>query len=317
MIVFVPVPSRRLGRSLGINNIPPKICTYSCVYCQLGRTKRWKTDKQEFYLPEDILKLVKEKLDKINNIEEPIDYITFVSDGEPTLDVNLGRSIEALQSLGYKIGVISNASLISDKGVQEDLGIANLVSIKVDSVRKKVWSKINRPHKDIHLGSILDGIHEFTANYEGNLITETMLVKGINDDEYHLREIANYLASLNLSTSYLAIPTRPPAESWVKAPDENFINNAYQIFIERLKRVELLLGYEGTAFDFTSNVKEDILSITAVHPMRLDAVQDFLVRAKADWSIIQNMINNNQLIETEYEGKKFYMRRLPKQNLIF
>jgi wyosine [tRNA(Phe)-imidazoG37] synthetase (radical SAM superfamily) len=314
MIVFGPVPSRRLGRSLGINNIPPKVCTYSCIYCQLGRTTRMRVDRQVFFPPETILKMVKKKVESVKKVGESVDYLTFVPDGEPTLDVNLGRSIEALRPLGIKIAVISNGSLAWHEAVKDDLKKADWVSLKVDSVREEGWWRINRPYKNFHLGSILDGLRDFTASYKGALATETMLVHGVNDDIYHLREIADFLSQLNPSMAYLAIPIRPPAEKWVQAPDEALIARAYQIFKERLDKVELLLGHEGNAFAFTDNVEDDILSITAVHPMRKDAVQDFLARAKADWSIIQKLIVQDQLVEANYRGQKFYIRRFDKRS---
>jgi len=101
MIAFGPVPSRRLGRSLGINNIPPKNCTYSCVYCQLGRTKEMQVKRRAFYEPKEILRAVQEKVGKARESGESIDYLTFVADGEPTLDVNLGREIEFLMPCGF------------------------------------------------------------------------------------------------------------------------------------------------------------------------------------------------------------------------
>ncbi|MCK4471545.1 MAG: radical SAM protein, partial [Anaerolineae bacterium] len=117
MIAFGPVPSRRLGRSLGINNIPPKICTYSCVYCQLGRTIKMQIKRHAFYEPEKVLQDVHDKVEKVRETGERIDYLTFVPDGEPTLDVNLGREIELLRPLGIKIAVISNGSLIGREDV--------------------------------------------------------------------------------------------------------------------------------------------------------------------------------------------------------
>jgi len=105
MIAFGPVPSRRLERSLGINNIPPKVCTYSCVYCQLGRTIKMKVERGAFYEPDEILQDVHDKVEKAREAGEAIDYLTFVPDGEPALDINLGREIELLRPLGIKIAV--------------------------------------------------------------------------------------------------------------------------------------------------------------------------------------------------------------------
>ena len=310
MKAFGPVPSRRLGRSLGINNIPPKVCTYSCVYCQLGRTVKMQVERRAFYQPEEILRDVEEKVRNAREVGESIDYLTFVPDGEPTLDVGLGQEIELLKPLGINIAVITNASLIWREDVQKDLMRADWVSLKVDSVSEDVWRRINRPHRALQLASILEGMLEFARAYEGELATETMLVEGVNDGDEHVREVADFLAELRPARAYLSIPTRPPAEEWAQPPNEKVINRAYQILGDRVDHVEYLIGYEGNAFAFTGNVEEDLLSITAVHPMREEAVKEFLARARADWSIVRKLLEQGQLVETEYEGNKFYMRKL-------
>jgi wyosine [tRNA(Phe)-imidazoG37] synthetase (radical SAM superfamily) len=310
MIAFGPVPSRRLGRSLGINNIPPKVCTYSCVYCQLGRTIKMQVERGAFYEPEEILQDVQNKVERAKEAGEPVDYLTFVPDGEPTLDVNFGREIELLKPLGIRIAVITNSSLIWREDVREGLMKADWVSLKMDSVREEVWRRINRPHGSLQLTSILDGALEFAQAFKGELATETMLVEGVNEGNDHIREVAGFLARLRPATAYLAIPTRPPAEEWVQPPSEAVINRAYQILSGRIDQVEYLIGYEGNAFAFTGNVEEDLLSITAVHPMREDAVTEFLARAEADWAVVRRLLAQEQLVEAEYGGHQFYLRRL-------
>jgi len=308
--IFGPVPSRRLGRSLGINNIPPKICTYACIYCQLGRAIKMEVERHAFYPPEEIILEAKEKVKSAKEAGEAIDYLTFVPDGEPTLDINLGHEIELLKTLGIKIAVITNASLVWKRDARADLARADWVSLKIDSTEESVWRKINRPHRALRLDEILEGMLAFAEDYTGKLVTETMLVKAINDHEENVGRIAEFLAGLNPSTAYLSVPTRPPAEKWVEPPDEGILTRAYQIFSEKLHNVEYLIGYEGNAFAFTGNVEEDILSITAVHPMREDAVTEFLSKAKAEWSVIEKLIHAGVLVESEYGGKKFYARKL-------
>ena len=149
MIAFGPVPSRRLGRSLGINNIPPKVCTYSCAYCQLGRTIKMQVDRQPFYNPRKILMSVQDKVEKAREAGEPITYLTFVPDGEPTLDINLGREIELLKPLHLPIAVISNASLVWRPEVAAALAMADWVSLKVDTVDEQAWRRLNRPHRPV------------------------------------------------------------------------------------------------------------------------------------------------------------------------
>jgi wyosine [tRNA(Phe)-imidazoG37] synthetase (radical SAM superfamily) len=139
MIAFGPVPSRRLGRSLGINNIPAKICTFACVYCQLGNTIKMQVKQDSFYPPEEILEDVEEKVAEARARGEKIDYLAFVPDGEPTLDLNLGKEIELLKSVGIPIAVITNSSLIFKENVREALLLADWVSLKVDAVTEEIW----------------------------------------------------------------------------------------------------------------------------------------------------------------------------------
>ena len=310
MIAFGPVPSRRLGHSLGINNIPPKICTYSCVYCQLGRTINMENERREFYKIEKILEDVKKKVKEARKIGEKIDYLTFVPDGEPTLDINIGKEIEFLKNLGIKIAVITNGSLIWKRDVQNDLCKADWVSLKVDAVSKEIWQRIDRPHKSLDLEEILEGIAEFSKIFKGELTTETMLIKGINDKYEEIKKIASFLEKLKPYKSYISIPTRPPAEKWAVPANEHNINMAFQVFNERDIDAEYLIGYEGNAFAFTGNIEEDLLSITSVHPMREEGVKELLKKADADWGVVEKLIRESKLMEVEYQGKKYYMRKI-------
>ncbi len=310
MIAFGPVPSRRLGQSLGINNIPPKICTYSCVYCQVGRTLNMQVERKEYYKPEVIFQVVKKKIKEAKERSEPVEYLTFVPDGEPTLDINIGREIELLKTLGIKIAVITNSSLLWDKDVRNNLYKSDWVSVKTDALSQDIWKRINRPHGSLRLDKILDGITEFARRFKGELTTETMLVQGINDNGEQIGKISDFIAGIKPNKSYIAIPTRPPAEKWVKPPAEHIVNIAFQIFKEKSIPTEYLIGYEGEAFAFTGNVEEDLLSITAVHPMREDQVKTLLNKAEKDWAVIEKLVNEDKLVEVNYKNKKFYTRKL-------
>jgi len=313
-LAFGPVPSRRLGRSLGINNIPPKTCSYSCVYCQLGKTSNILVDRQSFYRPEDILRQVKRKVNEASLRKERINYLTFVPDGEPTLDINIGEEISLLRQIGIPIAVVTNASLLWRDGVIDDLRGADFVSLKVDAVSQDLWERVNRPHKSLKLEMILDGIKHFAKTFEGNIVSETMLIDNVKYNS-EFERIAEFLGGLNkLDKAYIAIPTRPPTEEWVKPAKEEGINAAFQMFSEKLGsgRVEYLIGYEGNAFAFTGNVKEDLLSIMAVHPMREEAVKEFLEKVDADWQVIEDLLHNGELVRLEYEGNIYYARKLPK-----
>ncbi|MFP3861180.1 MAG: radical SAM protein [Bacteroidales bacterium] len=315
-IVFGPIPSRRLGRSLGINNIPPKICSYSCVYCQVGRSIKMDYQRKAYYSPEEIFHEVEKKVRETLRENEKIDYLTFVPDGEATLDINLGKEIEKLKELGVKQAIITNSSLIDRKDVQNDLKSLDLVSVKIDSVLPAIWKRIDRPHKMLDLNKIKSGIRQFADEYQGKLITETMLIDGINDTEENMKAVADFIAGINPAVAYISIPTRPPARKNVKPAGEKQVNKAFQIFSEKIERVEMLIGHEGNAFAHSGDTKKDILSITAVHPMRDDTMQEFLEKDNEDWSVIEQLIGEGKLLETEFGGHKFYLRKFTDRQRI-
>jgi wyosine [tRNA(Phe)-imidazoG37] synthetase (radical SAM superfamily) len=279
----------------------------------VGKTVEMHVDRSHFYDAEEIYMDVKKKVEEAQKRGESIDYLTFVPDGEPTLDVNLARTIKLLKPLGYKIAVISNGSLLWREDVRADLAKADWVSIKIDSTIEKTWRRINRPQRTLKPEAIWRGSLEFADDYSGTLVTETMLVRGLNDSAKSFRKIAGFLNHVQPVKAYLSVPTRPPAEKWVSPPDEDVLNEAFQILNEKPFKVEYLIGYEGNAFAFTGNVEEDLLSITAVHPMRQDAVSEFLLRAGADWQIVHKLMAQSQLTEAEYKGNKFYVREIQRR----
>ncbi|NCO28286.1 MAG: radical SAM protein [Caldiserica bacterium CG_4_8_14_3_um_filter_35_18] len=310
MIIFGPVPSRRLGRSLGVNNIPPKYCSYSCVYCQLGITYNLTIERRQFYEPKEIFKEAKEKIIRLKEIGEKVDFITFVPDGEPTLDINLGEEIRMLKSFSIPVAVITNSSLLFLESVRQDLYEADLVSLKVDAVNELTFKKINRPNHFLNLDSIFDGIVEFTKVFKGKLITETMLVKGINDSGEELKDIASFIAKINPSKSYISIPTRPPAESWVIFPEEEVLNMAYQIFREKIKNVNMLITPEEGEFTITDGLQEDLLSIVSVHPIREEEIHKLLSEKRSDFSLVSSLIKEGKIKKVKYNNKIFYIRKL-------
>ncbi|MBN2275858.1 MAG: radical SAM protein [Bacteroidales bacterium] len=310
--VFGPVPSRRLGQSLGINNIPYKICTYSCIYCQVGKAIKMQVNRQEFYKPHELAEEVKVLLRDIQDNNQYPDYITVVPDGEPTLDIHLGELIDELKIFKIPIAIITNASLIHLPDVQKDLLKTSFVSVKVDAVNVETWKKINKCHKKLNLNDIKKGIQFFAKQFKGKLVTETMLVDGINDSHNEFEGIAGFIETFNPDTAYISIPTRPPAFKGVLPANEVAVTAAYNIFRQHIAKVELLTGYEGNAFSSTGNFREDILSITAVHPMREDAVLELMHKTGDQKNLLDALLEENLLEKIQYGGHYYYLRKFKK-----
>jgi wyosine [tRNA(Phe)-imidazoG37] synthetase (radical SAM superfamily) len=270
--------------------------------------------REQFYSPDEVFDKVTKKVEELNNAGEKIDYISFVPDGEPTLDLNLGKTISALKKLELRIAVITNASLLWMPAVREELNYADWVSVKVDTVYHDLWHRINRPHGKLTLKKILTGIKEFSMSFNGTLVTETMLVGNVNDGLESLNRTAEFIRSLNPEKSFILVPTRPPAEKYVSVPNEYSLNKAYQIFSNYLNNIEFLIADEGIDFTSLGKVETEILSITSVHPMREEAVKKFVQKVNADWKIIENLIEAKKLKKVVYNGANYFVKNLTIKN---
>ena len=275
--VFGPVPSRRLGKSLGIDTIPLKTCNWNCVYCQLGRTKPVVNERKDYYPPEEILDEVHQALETHKPGE--IDWVTFVGSGEPTLHAGIGWLIRQVKGMtDLPVAVITNGALLYLPEVRQDLLPADAVLPSLDAGTAKLYRQINRPHPEITLERLLEGLTAFRRVYEGKLWIEVMLVRGLNDTEEALRAIASTLQKIGPDEVHINLPTRPPVETWVKPPDEEGLMRASAILGDIAKVVH---PAEGT-FDLSSydNVLDAIVGIITRHPMR----QDELERALTQWA---------------------------------
>lgn len=312
MIVYGPIPSRRLGQSIGVNNIPPKTCSYSCTYCQIGRTNHLQVRRQAFYPPEQILREAEQKLNQLAAEHKTADYFSFVPDGEPTLDVNLGKTIALLKPLGVKIAVITNASLLWMDEVKRDLLGADWVSVSIDAADEATWHAIDRPHGQLGHAKVLQGIRDFAQAFPGTLVTETMLAEHVNTAPECVEAIAEQIAAVHPQTACLLVPTRPPAESGVRRASAESLRRASAI-VQSVSGVTVSCitgNEEEEGFFFTENIADDILSIASVHPIREDIIDTLLKKRNADRGVLTALLQTGKLAPFTYEGKQFYRRNM-------
>ena len=272
-------------------------------------TTRLSVEREEFY-PIDMI--VREVLDYLEKLKGDVDYVTYVPDGEPTLDINLGREARLLKKkIETPLAIISNGSLLFREDVRTDLMEFDLVSVKIDAVTEKIWRIINRPHHSLSIDRILDGVRRFAKEFKGTLITETMLLKNLNDDLETITEVADFISELKPSKAYIAIPTRPPTEEWVRGADEEKLVAAFEIFRKRIKDVELLTGYEGAEFTLLGDPIKAFLATISVHPLRVDyALKILSDKIQEPEKTLENLLNLGKIKIVEYRGTKFILRKL-------
>lgn len=308
-LTFGPIPSRRLGYSLGINNIKgEKKCPYSCVYCQVGARCTMTLKRQVFYSVDEICRSVEEHLNSLAGKKLP-DVLAFVPNGEPTLDLNLGKHIEALKKFNIPVAVINNGTLLSDERVRQDLMGASWVSVKVDAGTDALWRKHNRPVKELSFKTYLTGIQLFANEFKGKLVTETMMCKGTNDSSDNINKVVEIVKPLNPELSYITVPTRPPAKSGITAPNDKELLYAYNMFTSGGLEAELLTGFEGDGVGQTGNIKEDILNITAVHPLRRETIEKMLKPAGEEFALVEELVKKGMLSELLFDEKVYYLRK--------
>ncbi len=263
--VFGPVPSRRLGQSLGIDPIPLKTCNWNCVYCQLGRSVPLTNVRREYIPRTEIIA----QLDRALAAHQPdqIDWITFVGSGEPTLHSGLGWLIRAVKSrTNRRVAVITNGALLYLPEVRRDLSAADAVLPTLDAGTPELHHKINRPWPALTFERHVDGLAAFRHEYAGQLWIEVMLIKGLNDSEEALHGIAAVLQWIRPDQVHINLPIRPPAEPWVQPADESALKRAIDILGATAHIVQS--GRGAVDLSGSTNLPEAILAIITRHPLR-------------------------------------------------
>ncbi len=275
--VFGPVPTRRLGQSLGIDPVPLKTCNWNCVYCQLGRSMPMVNERKDFFPAEDILTEVENAL--LSHQPGEIDWITFVGSGETTLNASLGWLIQEVKKLTrLPVAVITNGSLLYKREMRQGLLAADAVLPSLDAGTPELYKRINRPYPALSFESLLQGLIAFKEEYQGNLWVEVMLINGLNDTEDALRSIAIALEKIKPDEVHIMQPTRPPVETWVKPTDEEGLRRALAILGDTARVIHPASGPYDLGGGNT--IVEAVAGIVTRHPMR----EDELVETLKEWA---------------------------------
>ena len=303
--VYGPVPSRRLGQSLGVDPIPLKTCNFNCVYCQLGRTSPVTNDRMDFFPPDEIVAQVRSALERLAPGE--VDFVTFVGQGEPTLCASLGWMIRRVKEItGIPVAVITNGALLYQAEVQGELAVADVVMPSLDAVDDPTFRRINRPWPYFSVRGVIDGLVNFRKMLGGRLWIEVMLVKGLNDEKESLVRMSDCLHRIQADRVQINVPVRPPAEPWVEIPDDETIAQAVAILGEA---AEVVGPYDG-AFDLSgcNSLAEAVLGVIRRHPMRESRLTETLAHYAPEevTATLASLEHGGKACRSVYRGEVFW-----------
>jgi len=271
--VYGPVPSRRLGRSLGIDTVPLKTCNWNCVYCQLGRSRPVVNIRREYLPKADILAEVKHTL----SLHQPsdIDWVTFVASGETTLHSGIGWLIRQVKEItNIPVAVITNGSFLFQPNVREELLVADAVLPTLDAGSSELYRNLNRPHPDLTFERQVEGLIALRREFIGKLWIEVMIVRDMNDSEQALQDLKVTLARIQPDEVHLLSPTRSPAETWVCPTDHAGLMRATAI----LSNITTVVPSHNVATELrgSDSVIDAVSNILARHPMSQDQLKNAL-----------------------------------------
>lgn len=230
--IYGPVQSRRLGLSLGLNLTPHKICSFNCVYCQLGKTGGATLERKEYIPIREILEELRSWFLNHDLEGRNLNYITLSGSGEPTLNINIGTLISEIKKISPRpIAVITNASLLNDPSVRKALAYADLIVPSLDAATEQVFREIDRPHQDIKIEGIIESLAGLRRDFHGKIWLEIMLVRGINDDLRHIKKLKEVVDRINPDKIQLNSPVRTTAEPGILPVDKS-----------KLKKIKEILG---------------------------------------------------------------------------
>jgi wyosine [tRNA(Phe)-imidazoG37] synthetase (radical SAM superfamily) len=261
--LYGPVPSRRLGRSLGIDLVPHKICTYDCIYCQIGKTTDKTLVRKEYVPVRDILEEVKRFLKEETS---SIDYLSLSGSGEPTLHSQIRLVIEGIKAItSIPVAVITNGSLLYEEEVRQDLLLADIVLPSLDAVSSEVFMKINRPCPEFFIEKVIEGLIEFRKIYKGQIWLEILFCKGVNDSKEELLKMKKVVDCIQPDRIHLNTVVRPPSEKWVAPLNQKEIEKIRDFFGEKAEIISEFDRHPSSVLE--RDIKEEILEILKRRPL--------------------------------------------------
>ena len=304
--LFGPVPSRRLGMSLGVDLVPHKICTLNCIYCECGASTNLTTERKEYVSFDEIIK----ELDNFFSNNENPDYITFSGAGEPTLNINIGKVIDHIRR-NYPevpIAVLTNGSLFNNTKVRQELLQANLILPSLDAATEKAFKKIDRPNKNLKIEDYIRGLVDFRKEFAGTIWLEVMILPGFNDDLENLRRLKDSILRINPEKIQLNTLDRPGVIENIRAATRLELQNIIDIW--NIKNVEIIASSvrrKGNR-SFRKDTENAVLETISRRPCTLEDLQDMLGLHINEINKYLDILDQEGKIETYRQERGIFYR---------
>lgn len=303
--LFGPVPSRRLGISLGIDLVPFKTCSLDCIYCEVGKTTIL-TDERKEYIPTD--ELISE-LDDFLGENPLLDFVTFSGAGEPTLNSGIGKIISHLKKNypKYKIALITNGTLFNDKKVRNEILQSDLILPSLDAASQEVFEKINRPVKTIFIDEVIEGLSKLRSEFENKIWLEIFIIKNLNDTKDELQKLKNALEKVKPDLVQLNSLDRPGTEEWVESVPKKRMEEIAEFF--HPFTVEIIAKYKKKNFESKqeAELEEKIIGTLQRRPCTIDDLSNSLgISSKEILRTVNELVKKNILIPQEKTRGVFY-----------
>ncbi len=299
---FGPVPSRRLGLSLGVDVIPKKLCSLDCVYCEVGSTDKRGIARKEYFPANEILAEVKEVIVEYPNL----DHITISGSGEPTLNSKLGTIIRGIKQMtNIPIAVLTNGTLLDNPEVRRDLMDADIVSPSLDAVSADVFEKVDMPNPNLSIYTIIGGIKTFRHEYRGTLWIEILFVKGLNDHNEEVFKMKQVLDEIKPEKIHLNTVIRPPAYSIAQPVDEKRLKEIQKILGERSEIIGIFKETHKTIEHNTDG--QAILALLKRRAMTIDQMTESLAMRKEEIIASLKQLDMGKFIKSyAFNGERYY-----------
>jgi wyosine [tRNA(Phe)-imidazoG37] synthetase (radical SAM superfamily) len=301
-LVFGPVPSRRLGLSLGVDIIPMKTCSYSCLYCQIGRTPCPTLERKVYVEPEPVIKGVKSAVER----GPKPDYITFSGSGEPTLNSALGEMIRGIKEITeIPVAVITNGSLLWMEEVRRDLDQADLIMPSLDAASDGIFKRINRPAPGLTVEEMIEGLRRFCGEFKGGIWLEVMLVDGLNTDPEELERLKEVISILKLDRIQLNTVVRPPAEKGIRPVPRDRMEEIRRFFGPK---AEVIADYARKAPKIYGATEANILNMLRRRPCTAEEISDSLgIPLDQVNDRLSAMLRREIVQGMNHEGKTYFL----------